>query len=63
MLIKKEPPIGKLEILGEKKREVVYVDKKGNIVERPKWLNEKIRAKKRKSFVIPELPWRKNDSS
>ena len=37
----------------------VYVDKKGNIVDRPKWVNEsrKNPYANRKSFIVPALPW------
>jgi len=54
-------PIGRLEIPNRDGRTTsqVLVDKKGHIVDPPKWLNEKRRNPYvgRKSFIVPDLPY------
>jgi len=60
-LIRKNPPVAKVEVPArDGKTELIYVDKNGHETEKPKWLNESKRNPyaNRKSFVVPELPWK-----
>ena len=54
--------VGKMEVPNRdgKTTSEVYVDKKGNMVDRPKWLNGRRtnRLATRRSFTMPGLPYK-----
>lgn len=55
-------PIALVEIPNRDRKTTscVYVDKKGSIIDPPKWLNEKRKNPYagRRSFIVPDVPWR-----